>query len=1389
MADDDMPAPTPRRRPVRRALWWIAALVGGLLLLIALAGTLLDSSAGRRFLTDQIERIAPESGLRIRVGRIEGSIYRQAVLRDVRLYDRQGLFLRAGEARLDWRPFDFLLRNRLTINDLTIPRAELLRLPDLKETADDQPILPDFDIRVGRLQVARLRLAPAVAGRAALVRLGGRADVRSGNADVRLDLSQVDGGDRARLTLIAAPDRGDFDMDADIVAARGGVIGGTLGLDRAVTGVVRGQGNWQRWRGALMADADGEALARLRLSATDGRYVATGRVWPALLAGGLPGRLSAGGVAVDVDGRFAERRFDGRFALVAAAVQIDGSGVVDLARNRFDNLRLNGWLRDPAALIGNAGGQNVRVAALVEGAMAGPRFDYRLSATYLAFGNVRLNGLNAVGQGVAGDAVARIPLNLRVASITGIGPLAEGIVRDLSAEGALLWRGDRLTADSIRVRSAGLNGDLTLSADMGRGGYQAAFTGALPGLEVQGLGRVDLTTSLTLRPASGGVSVTGTARAAMRRLDNGFLRTLTGGLPVVTSALSLGPDGILRFSDLRVTSPLLTLTGQGIRRRDGTFALSGRGVHRSYGPVIVTLDGRIDRPLVNLTLDRPLASAGVDGVTLRLVPTADGFDFTTEGQSLLGHFTANGVILLRPDGQTLIDVARLAVGGTVARGRLTVVSGGLAGRLDVAGGGLDGTVALALRGGIQAIEARLTARDAVFEGPPPILIRRGQLELVALLDPRGTDIRATFSGSGWRRGTLSIARLAGDVHLIDGRGTARLSIAGARGRDFALQLAASITPDRIRLRGEGRFAGRPLRLTRPAVVRRDGDGWRLEPAELSYGGGRSQLSGRFGGGAVELDAALDNLPLALIEIGWPRLGLGGLVSGRLTYRAGTTAPTGDAQLRISGLTRSGVTLTSQPVDIALNGALSETSAAVRAVVRSGGAVIGRVQGRTGPMQRSGDLIGRIVNAPLIGQLRYNGTADTLWRLTGIEAMALSGPVEVAADASGTLADPRIRGVMRARGARVENFQTGTVVTGVEAVGRFDGSRLQLRQIRGNTRGGGTITGGADFDLAAARGFGMDIRLEADNALLIERDDLVARVTGPLRIASDGAGGEISGALALNAGSFRLGRATAAEALPVINVREVNAPADRPATPRAAVPWRLNVTARGSSRFNVTGLGLDSDWSTDIAVRGDVSNFAILGTARLVRGDYMFAGRRFELQSGTIRFTGSTPVDPVLDIVAVDDISGIDATIRVRGTGLRPEITFASVPALPEDELLSRILFGSSITDISVAEAAQLGVALAGLRSGGGGLDPINAIRRSIGLDRLRILPANSEIGQGTSVAAGVNLSRRIYVEVITDGQGYSATRLEYQITRWLSLLASISTLGQQSINLRVQRDY
>ena len=101
----------------------------------------------------------------------------------------------------------------------------------------------------------------------------------------------------------------------------------------------------------------------------------------------------------------------------------------------------------------------------------------------------------------------------------------------------------------------------------------------------------------------------------------------------------------------------------------------------------------------------------------------------------------------------------------------------------------------------------------------------------------------------------------------------------------------------------------------------------------------------------------------------------------------------------------------------------------------------------------------------------------------------------------------------------------------------------------------------------------------------------------------------------------------------------------------------------------------------------------------------------------------------------------------------------------------------------------MAAAIASLQGGGGGLDPIGDLRRSIGLDQLRIVSADPLIGRETGVALGKNITRRIYVELITDGQGYSATQVEYRITSWLALLGTVSTIGRDSVLVEVSRDY
>jgi translocation and assembly module TamB len=196
---------------------------------------------------------------------------------------------------------------------------------------------------------------------------------------------------------------------------------------------------------------------------------------------------------------------------------------------------------------------------------------------------------------------------------------------------------------------------------------------------------------------------------------------------------------------------------------------------------------------------------------------------------------------------------------------------------------------------------------------------------------------------------------------------------------------------------------------------------------------------------------------------------------------------------------------------------------------------------------------------------------------------------------------------------------------------------------------------------------------------------------------------------------------------------------------------------------------------------------LFGRVQLVRGDYDFAGKRFQLTRGDIRFMGGYPPDPILAVTAENTGNGFTALLNIDGTAQRPQIKFSSVPALPEDEVLSRVLFGARVTDLSAPEAIQLAGALTSLR--GGGFNPIGAVSKGLGIDRLRILPADIVTGRRTTVAAGQYIGRNVYVELATDAQGYTATSIEIGLTRSLSVLSSVATLGGTAAGVRWKRDY
>jgi translocation and assembly module TamB len=1380
---------------LRAVLVWTGRVVVVLLALVAAAVLYLNTGSGRQFIVNQIAKISPASGLKVSVGRIEGSVLWNATLYDVKFRDANDkLFLTVPAIELNWRPYEFPFSG-LDVRSLVLHDGTLYAKPTLEPGNPNAPTLPNFDIRVDRFVIDDLTVAKGLLGEERHVDF--RAHVKITDGLVDLDANgRLGGGDRFSALVKAEPDGNVFDLDLDYRAPQGGLLASLTGAEKAMRVRLLGKGTWTRWDGAFVTLSGGQRLAALKLYNRAGRYRISGLVWHREYLTGLPAAVLGEQTAVAAVGTLENSVLDGSIAVRGKGASLDGAGAIDLGNNVFRQLRLQVTLVDSNLFGPGATFRDSMIRATLDGAFRRFTAPFELHVGEANIAGIVLRGIGEQGRLAYDGTRWTLPLNASVQRITSGNAIIDPRLTNGRLTGTLQLANNDLRADDLHLAFPGLVADLALRGDIRRGGYALAGPVEVDGLALKNLGTVDAGAKFRFMIGNGvpwRLAANFTGR--MTKVANATLANVTGGNIRFDGAVTLGADRPIVFSRTTLRSNKLTLSLDG-RVENGTTALVGSGRSADYGAFTIKATLAGDGPHAELVFANPLPAAGLRDVHIALSPTKEGFRIETSGDSTLGPFKGLLFVVSPAGGPTRITIDHLDVWRTAVAGDLTLGDGGVAGRLALHGGGLDGTIALAPRGGGQGFDVNLTANDATFGGATRFAVRQATVVASGFVGGGNSSVQGNVQAQGISYGKLFIGRVAARANVVNGRGTFNGSLAGRRGSRFDLQVTGDISPERIAAAARGNYGGQPITMPRRAVLLKQPDGsWQLQRTQLTFGGGIALVQGRFGGTAgTQVELSLSKMPLSLIDVTGADLGLGGTISGIIDFQPGPGGvPTGNARVLVRGLTRSGLLLTSRPIDLALVAQLSPTLAQARAVVRDGDKAMGRFQGRIAGLPASGSLFDRLSAGDLLAQLRYRGPADALWRLAALETFDVTGTISVAADVRGTLADPQVRGSLGGDDLRVQSVLTGTDLQHVKARGSFAGSRLQLTSFTGEAPNGGNVVGSGFVDLAGmgpGRGPKIDLRLAAHHALILDLSTMSATVTGPMRVVSDGVGGTIAGRLRVNRAHWRLGAASGAAELPNIKTTEINLPADVAPPSAPGAPWRYLIDATAPGGVQVDGMGLDSEWSADIQLRGTTSDPRIGGVARVVprQGFYSFAGARFDITRGVIDFNANVPPDPQIDLVAETDVNSLHVTVTVGGSASKPDIRFASTPAMPEEEILAQLLFGGSIADLSATDALQLGAAVASLR-GGSGMDPINELRKAVGLDRLRIVPADPALKRGTSLALGKRFGHRFYVEIITDGRGYNATTLEFRITSWLSLLGTISSLGRESIAAQYRKDY
>jgi len=340
---------------------------------------------------------------------------------------------------------------------------------------------------------------------------------------------------------------------------------------------------------------------------------------------------------------------------------------------------------------------------------------------------------------------------------------------------------------------------------------------------------------------------------------------------------------------------------------------------------------------------------------------------------------------------------------------------------------------------------------------------------------------------------------------------------------------------------------------------------------------------------------------------------------------------------------------------------------------------------------------------LRGRVFADGEIKPLWDLLVGGDRELAGHVHLQGQLAGTLADIRPIGQATLDKGRFSDGATGLLLRDVALKADLADQTLNVVEVSATDGHGGGLNGRGRISLL--RDGDSSFRLDLKGFRLIDDELAMASATGQatLNRTADGKV-KLTGVLGIDRADIAA-KPLAPSGVTPMEVVEVHRAADftPPENPsaRAGVAVVLDVSLKAPRRIYLKGRGLDAELSLDAHVGGTTTNPNLTGVARVVRGDYDFAGKRFAFdERGTVRLA-TDPKDIRLDLTASREDSTLLASVQIGGTAAKPEISLTSTPTLPKDEVLSQVLFGRSASQLTPVEAAQLASALSSLAGGRG----------------------------------------------------------------------------------------
>ena len=984
--------------------------------------------------------------------------------------------------------------------------------------------------------------------------------------------------------------------------------------------------------------------------------------------------------------------------------------------------------------------------------------------------------------------------------------------------------------------SASSRGEMTFDAlDLSAPNFSAQYSGLLSGSKIHGkanivardLSRFALLAGGTLKgeariaadldgaPRYGALSATIDAHATKLATNFPMFDRATGATLNVTGAARLTPGGGFGFSDLLATG------------QHGSARLNGE-----YGRDKVDLGARVEIPETQV-LDPRVSGKAEIAAALSGTPSdltaalkanlGEGklLDRKTSGvalEALANHVTglidANATLSGDVDGHALqgsmhvakhddggwaIDNLALSLASARLAGALAVGADNLAtGSLSFSATNLDDLSPLVLTKLTGALQAKANASVAdgkqalsVTANSDRMTIDANKLEGLKV-DLKIADLWGAKIISGFAQ--LARAEVAGQsitgVKLtatgsasasdLELSGNARGLSINARGRLFGGP------PTRFELASfAAQGGGQRITLAAPATVIYGSDGLDIKDLAFRVGAGRLSLSGH-SGSTLALKASAASLPLTALDLVSPGLGLSGVADGEATIGGTPGNPTGDWRVRLQRVVAPQMRNLGLPaLDVAGSGRLAGGRTSLDATINAGTGAAMRLSG-SAPLAPDGPLDVK-VDGSLDARL-----ANSMLSVSGRHA---AGSLAIAFQLRGTMAKPQAQGRVRLSGGELRDDQTGFKLTGVTGTFVASGDTIRIDHFAGTTPNGGSISATGDVRLNPAAGFPGSIRLSGQHAQLVANGilsataDMALTVSGPLAQKP-----RVDGRITVVGMDISVPDRFNSVAAPIPGTKHLNP------TPTARARLALMAKAKGhgaraplfdatlaltisaASRIFVRGRGMYAELGGDLHVAGSARDPQVTGGFNLVRGSFTLLSSRLDFTRGDVRFHGD--VMPDLDLVAETTTTGVTARISVTGPAIQPTFQISSSPSLPEDEILSRVLFQKSSGSLSAFQAVELANAVGTLS---GQADAFEHIRKSLGVDSLDI---SSSATGGALVSATRAINDRVSVGVTSGARAQdNGVNLNFDVTRHVRLQAGVDASGGSSAGVGLDWEY